>query len=227
MARHVHVRTYHFIEALFCRGVASCFAVAFASLYVQYPGLFGVDGLEPAEVFMKRRGAQPGPTNLLAYHSTAGLDVDTSADLLCIVGFVASILAACGCVNGPTHTALAHSLQPNVHVSTPLAASMYLAYISFVPCVCVCVCVCVCTCMFVRVCVHWCRPCNVVSLSTAWLCYLSLYQIGQTFLSFQWDILLLEVGVLAVCVSVCTRAPTRLLPVPVPVPPLLLDLGTK
>ena len=32
----------------------------------------------------------------------------------------------------------------------------------------------------------------------SWLCYLSVYIVGQTFLSFQWDILLLEVGALAV-----------------------------
>ena len=30
-----------------------------------------------------------------------------------------------------------------------------------------------------------------------WTCYLSLYQVGQVFLSFQWDILLLEAGFLA------------------------------
>ncbi|CAD7958498.1 unnamed protein product [Amoebophrya sp. A120] len=30
-----------------------------------------------------------------------------------------------------------------------------------------------------------------------WQCYLALYSVGQTFLSFQWDILLLEVGFLA------------------------------
>ncbi|HJW30496.1 MAG TPA: lipase maturation factor family protein, partial [Saprospiraceae bacterium] len=31
-----------------------------------------------------------------------------------------------------------------------------------------------------------------------WVCYLSLFYIGQTFLSFQWDILLLEIGFLAI-----------------------------
>lgn len=32
----------------------------------------------------------------------------------------------------------------------------------------------------------------------SWACYHSIYIVGQTFLSFQWDILLLEVGFLAV-----------------------------
>mmetsp|Transcript_35785 Transcript_35785/g.113037 ORF Transcript_35785/g.113037 Transcript_35785/m.113037 type:complete len:465 (-) Transcript_35785:1825-3219(-) len=34
-------------------------------------------------------------------------------------------------------------------------------------------------------------------LAGCWLCYLSLLQVGQTFLSFQWDILLLETGFVA------------------------------
>lgn len=38
-----------------------------------------------------------------------------------------------------------------------------------------------------------------------WACYLSLQQVGQTWLSFQWDILLLEVGFLATFSSSCTR----------------------
>ena len=34
-----------------------------------------------------------------------------------------------------------------------------------------------------------------------WLLYMSVYQVGQTFLHFQWDILLLETGMLAIIVS--------------------------
>ena len=36
------------------------------------------------------------------------------------------------------------------------------------------------------------------ALALAWLCYLSLVTVGQDFLSFQWDILLLEAGFLAI-----------------------------
>src|ERR1700730_8717211 len=36
------------------------------------------------------------------------------------------------------------------------------------------------------------------ALVLAWLCYLSLVTVGQDFLSFQWDILLLETGFLAI-----------------------------
>jgi len=36
------------------------------------------------------------------------------------------------------------------------------------------------------------------SMAILWVLYLSLFQVGQTFLSFQWDILLLETGFLAI-----------------------------
>ncbi|MCH8150521.1 MAG: lipase maturation factor family protein, partial [Planctomycetes bacterium] len=36
------------------------------------------------------------------------------------------------------------------------------------------------------------------ALILLWLCYLSLFHVGQAFLSFQWDILLLETGFLAI-----------------------------
>ncbi len=47
----------------------------------------------------------------------------------------------------------------------------------------------------------------VPALAGLWLCYLSLVNIGQDFLSFQWDVLLLEVGFLAIFV-----APLQILP---------------
>jgi uncharacterized membrane protein YphA (DoxX/SURF4 family) len=47
----------------------------------------------------------------------------------------------------------------------------------------------------------------VPALALLWVCYLSLVNIGQDFLSFQWDILLLETGFLAIFF-----APMRLLP---------------
>lgn len=39
---------------------------------------------------------------------------------------------------------------------------------------------------------------NGLSLLVLWVLYYSLCQVGQTFLSFQWDILLLEVGSIAI-----------------------------
>eukprot|EP00055_Hartaetosiga_balthica_P017420 m.116780 g.116780 ORF g.116780 m.116780 type:complete len:705 (-) comp9310_c0_seq1:147-2261(-) len=42
---------------------------------------------------------------------------------------------------------------------------------------------------------------NAFSFSVLWVCYYSIYSVGDTFLHFQWDILLLEVGFLAVLVA--------------------------
>eukprot|EP00117_Sycon_ciliatum_P049704 scpid49576/ scgid35198/ Lipase maturation factor 2 len=47
----------------------------------------------------------------------------------------------------------------------------------------------------------WERARSSVSFFVLWLMYLSVYQVGQTFLSFQWDILLLETGFLAIFVA--------------------------
>lgn len=40
--------------------------------------------------------------------------------------------------------------------------------------------------------------CNSIFYFFVWIIYLSLYLVGQTFLSFQWDILLLETGFIAI-----------------------------
>ncbi len=45
------------------------------------------------------------------------------------------------------------------------------------------------------------RVAPAICLVVAWVLYLSLYHVGQSFLSFQWDLLLLEAGFLAVLVS--------------------------
>jgi len=42
---------------------------------------------------------------------------------------------------------------------------------------------------------------DVVSFTLLWMFYLSLFHVGQTFLSFQWDILLLEAGFLTILVA--------------------------
>lgn len=42
---------------------------------------------------------------------------------------------------------------------------------------------------------------NSIEYGALWLLYLSLYQVGQTFFYFQWDILLLEAGFLSIIVA--------------------------
>eukprot|EP01138_Halocafeteria_seosinensis_P003066 gb/GECG01003134.1/.p1 GENE.gb/GECG01003134.1/~~gb/GECG01003134.1/.p1 ORF type:complete len:1063 (+),score=59.60 gb/GECG01003134.1/:1-3189(+) len=47
-------------------------------------------------------------------------------------------------------------------------------------------------------------------LLVAWISYLSIYQIDQVFLSFQWDILLLEVGFLGILYSPFAFSPSKI-----------------
>eukprot|EP00943_MAST-04B_sp_MAST-4B-sp1_P002091 g2091.t1 len=143
--------SYVVIQAIVCRSVALCYFIAFASLYVQYDGLFGVDGLEPAHVHLKRISDGGSMSNLLPFHNVVGVDVDTMADLVMLVGMFSSFFAFIG-------------------------------------------------------------PNNIITMFLSWLCYLSLYKIGQTFLSFQWDILLMEVGILAVFFAPSTTFGTNLVP---------------
>ena len=143
--------TYVFIHALICRAIALCYFIAFASLYVQYDGLFGVDGLEPARAHLLRNGESGSISNLLPFYKEVGVDVDTMSDLLTLIGLVSSFLGFVG-------------------------------------------------------------PNNTITMFISWLCYLSLYKIGQTFLSFQWDILLMEVGILGVCFASVTSFGVNLIP---------------
>lgn len=43
--------------------------------------------------------------------------------------------------------------------------------------------------------------CNMVNFAMLWISYLSVYEIGQTFMHFQWDILLLETGLITIIVA--------------------------
>eukprot|EP00959_Pyramimonas_sp_CCMP1952_P250471 5235224-Pyramimonas_sp.AAC.1 len=65
--------------------------------------------------------------------------------------------------------------------------------------------------------IHW---------ASLWILYLSVYLPGQTFLSFQWDILLLEMGFLAVFLVPLARASSKA-PPPLPVMWLLRFLLFK
>ncbi|EEC00253.1 lipase maturation factor, putative, partial [Ixodes scapularis] len=47
----------------------------------------------------------------------------------------------------------------------------------------------------------WSRFRDCINFALLWILYFSLYQVGQTFMWFQWDILLLEVGFLCILVA--------------------------
>ncbi|XP_028287635.1 lipase maturation factor 2a [Parambassis ranga] len=133
---------------LWCMAVI--YMVAFVSLYVQIPGLYGNEGLLPARWQLRYSGKPlleqllSSPT-LLWLGPRLGLDTHTAMELLCLIGAALSLAAT-----------LVEALRDSV--------------------------------------VFFCL----------WALYLSMYQVGQVFLYFQWDNLLLETGFLCILVAPLT-----------------------
>ncbi|KAM6095245.1 lipase maturation factor 2 isoform 2-T2 [Chlamydotis macqueenii] len=134
-------------RSFFLAGLAAVYLAAFASLYVQIPGLYGRDGILPARRVLRLSGKglweqlRDLPT-LLWLGPRLGLDTELGMELLCLLGVLASF-----------------------------GALLFEAL----------------------------RDCLLFAL--LWVLYLSLYQVGQVFLYFQWDSLLLEAGFLAALVA--------------------------
>ncbi|KAL7401982.1 hypothetical protein ABVT39_007672 [Epinephelus coioides] len=135
---------------MFLWSMAVIYLVAFVSLYVQIPGLYGNNGLLPARWQLRYSGKSlweqllASPT-LLWLGPQLSLDTHTAMELLCLVGAALS-----------------------------LAATLVEAFRDSVVFFCL------------------------------WALYLSMYQVGQVFLYFQWDNLLLETGFLCILVAPLT-----------------------
>ncbi|KAK2167802.1 hypothetical protein NP493_1259g00004 [Ridgeia piscesae] len=137
----------HLTRDFFLWCMSAIYLVAFASLFVQIPGLYGDNGVLPAKLVVETDATSlkdlfTSQPTLLRVTSAVGLDVQTGMDVLCLAGIILSFVA------------MISSVQ---------------------------------------------RNCIVFGL--LWVLYLSLYQVGQTFLSFQWDILLLETGFLTLILA--------------------------
>lgn len=128
--------------------ISVIYLIAFSSLYVQLPGLFGDNGILPANLAIGSKEITSweelleGQPTLLRLMPKLGLSTETGMDLLCILGILISFC-----------------------------------------------------------CVVFYTARDMVSFTLLWMMYLSLYQVGQTFLWFQWDILLLETGFLTILVA--------------------------
>ncbi|XP_078738439.1 LOW QUALITY PROTEIN: lipase maturation factor 2 [Lampetra fluviatilis] len=142
----------HLARHMFLWGMGAIYLFAFASLYVQIPGLYGREGILPARKQLSPQGKPEAqlmwerPT-LLWLAPRLGLDVEQGMELACLLG-----------------------------------AGLSLAAMVFEP---------------MR---------DAFTFLCLWVLYLSLYQVGQVFLYFQWDNLLLETGFLTMLV-----APLRLI----------------
>ncbi|XP_014250285.1 lipase maturation factor 2-like [Cimex lectularius] len=136
---------------LFLRCVNVIYLFAFASLYVQIPGLYGKNGILPARAQLDLKPGlfdedyakqiQKKPT-LLWFSPYFGVDTEYMMDILALTG-------------------------------------MFLAFTGFISQ----------------------KFCIKPVFSALWSLYYSLYQVGQTFMWFQWDILLLETGFLCIILA--------------------------
>jgi len=120
------MRNFGITHVVFLRGLSGIFFVAFASLYVQLPGLFGCDGLTPINSTLSRVSQfYPGnqrwfslPSLLyLAEHTS--LPLDTVMDVLCLAGMVLSFINVLGFVNAPLLLALWAIYASFLHVGHP------------------------------------------------------------------------------------------------------------
>ncbi|XP_063400829.1 lipase maturation factor 2-like isoform X1 [Mytilus trossulus] len=139
--------SYKVTKNAFLWGMAAIYLLAFSSLYVQIPGLYGDNGILPARLAVGKAAKSfadllDGHPTLLRLMPMIGLDTETGLDLLCILGILISF-----------------------------AALLFQA------------------------------ARDVFAFTLLWMLYLSIYQVGQTFMWFQWDILLLEAGFLTILVA--------------------------
>ncbi|XP_076802922.1 lipase maturation factor 2-like [Clavelina lepadiformis] len=134
---------------LFLRLMSLVYMFAFASIYVQIPGLYGKNGIMPVHsliqtIFGENKGKS---AESLFLHTPTLLwfmkvDPDLGLEILSLLG----------------------------------------VFFSFI-------------------CILWQKVRIMPFLCILWLLYLSIYKVGETFLWFQWDILLLEAGFLTILVA--------------------------
>jgi hypothetical protein len=87
---------------LFYSGVGVCYFFAMYSLYTQFPGLVGSQGLSPAESYVKSvRDSKPGMSwfdfSWVFMASELSVTVDAFTEFLMCVGMVSSLLIIAGC----------------------------------------------------------------------------------------------------------------------------------
>lgn len=172
-----------FPRKLFLRALCAVYVVAFASIHAQIRGLYGEYGTLPCNCIESRYSWCLTPLDqFLALLSTRdGLEP--------VAEFLARLVERDPDVHAATSTLERFWAYPTlVWLYAPLQwpPSFAMEVISLAGA----------TLAVLGVCSASWRTALPVALM--WLCYLSIVQCGQTFMSFQWDSFLLEVGFLAI-----------------------------
>ncbi|XP_040580408.1 LOW QUALITY PROTEIN: lipase maturation factor 2 [Lepeophtheirus salmonis] len=89
------IRPRSLTRSLFLRLVASCYAMAFTSLYIQIPGLYGKNGVSPVHKNNDGRSDSfwDRPTLVWLVVDLLGISHEHSLDLMCIVGTLISCVS--------------------------------------------------------------------------------------------------------------------------------------
>lgn len=167
---------------LWCMGTIYFFA--FSSLYFQIPGLYGNNGILPAHLQLKEDICGDNNEKCNYWESIGECENNPSWMLkncrlsckICKEGDVTPLSEQL--MNKPTLLWLSKFVGLDVETGMELiclmGACISLSILLFA----------------------WCR--NAVVFFALWALYFSVYQVGQTFLWFQWDILLLETGFITI-----------------------------
>eukprot|EP00924_Labyrinthula_sp_SR-Ha-C_P002489 maker-scaffold_16-snap-gene-6.18-mRNA-1 protein AED:0.06 eAED:0.06 QI:0/0.5/0/1/1/1/3/0/762 len=180
---------------VFFQGLSLCYFFGFSSLYVQWPGLFGYDGIYPAGEVL------PGPAESLYIFKERGVirEREISKENYTTFQRIGEILQnikprmsdgsknflnefiSCylqkptlGCISRTSAVPLHEDVAFQIIALLGAVLALLFSMDFIIP-----------------------RVLQTPCLWFLWLGYLSLQTVGRTFLSFQWDNMLLEVGFLA------------------------------
>jgi len=169
--------SYVYTSLLFLRGVALVYIFAFASFFVQAPTAFHEDGLLPISSFVSRVENSP---QIQASELSSPFEKFLSFPMVFwfipVSDWNLDVLCVAGMLLAAAVFILPVPPKPaNISISDkdfPFWSSVFR---------------------------NWCYHLLFLVL---YILYLTLVQTGQSFMSFQWDILLLEVGFLSIFVGV-------------------------
>lgn len=152
-------------RGIFLSGFGVVYICAFTSYWLQFPGILGANGLLPASQYWER---------VRAGHTMSDSSIMSPWGGVAVAGGEGTARLLRSFAKTPCLLWFGDSLLPGLDVDNILEGLALLGTLSA---------------MLAVVGVH-----HVTIFATCYLCYLSLYLTGQTWLSFQWDIFLLETG---------------------------------
>eukprot|EP00794_Sanderia_malayensis_P009003 gene9003-9965_t len=169
---------------LFLWCLAAIYLFAFVSLYFQIPGLYGKNGLLPARIHLREECSDKN--RKCSEWATAG-ECDNNP-----VWMSKNCEVSCNVCKGERSLKDSFWRKPTLLWFAPL---INLSVDSMMDLLCI-----LGAAISFGILVST-RARNSFSFALLWFLYFSLYQVGQTFLWFQWDILLLETGFLAIILA--------------------------